>query len=36
MPESRIGVRAAVLGTRAVASLGTGIAELADALEVSR
>jgi hypothetical protein len=36
LPDSRVGVRAAALGTRAIGSLGAGIHSLADALEGSR
>jgi hypothetical protein len=36
VPESRIGVRAAALGTRAVGSLGSAVASLADRLEGSQ
>jgi hypothetical protein len=36
LPDSRVGVRAAALGTRAIGSLGAGMHALADALEGSR
>jgi hypothetical protein len=36
IPDSRLGGRAAAMGTRAVGALGTAIAGLADALEVRR
>lgn len=36
LPDSRLGARAAAVGTRALGSLGSGIAALADALEATR
>jgi hypothetical protein len=36
LPESRLGARAATVGTRAIGSLGSAISALADALEAAR
>jgi hypothetical protein len=36
LPESRLGARAAALGTRPLGALGSAIAALADALEAAR
>jgi hypothetical protein len=36
LPDSRIGARAAALGTRALGSMGAGIARIVDALEEQR
>jgi hypothetical protein len=36
LPDSRLGARAAAVGTRALGSLGSSVAALADALELPR
>jgi hypothetical protein len=36
LPDSRLGARAATVGTRALGGLGSGIGALADALEVGQ